>query len=678
MLKTRSLAAFTAILVMASCSNLRYVNPFLGTAGDHGQMTPGAAVPFGSINVCPDSDPGQHGGYDYWVPQISGISINRVSGVGCNGTGGNISVLPGYANLDQAGGKPVQEDTLRIVKGSEKARPGYYAATLSNGVKLRLTATRNVALEEYDYAALDGEKLMTIDFNSSVDRRKVSSIWQAKDSSAIWGFVNSPTACARGSYRLHFHISFSEPFSIEEISPSAVRLRFADKTRKVQLRVATSPVSMESAENENALMADKSFDATAAEALALWKEKLERIDVKGSTKDQKTIFYTSLYRLYHSPMIVMDSDSTFRTTNGALRRSSHEYYSSWSMWDTYRTKFPLLTILEPEAMEDICWSAAQHYLYGKRNWATPHECAPTVRTEHTIMMLQDALYKGIEFGDLERYVPGMLDEAAKDYLVTSLDQKLESSNDFWSLSRLLSHIGKDSLATHYGAVADSLFINSWKENFAEVTPTFHVMRANGLYQGSLWQYRWSCPQYASQMSEIVGQEKLVEELEYFFDNHLFNQGNEPDLQCPFFFNALGRPDLTAKTVRELLTKEDMVHVYGGTFEYPEPFIGRAFQNKVDGFAPEMDEDDGAMSAWYIFASAGLYPLCVGVPEYELFAPLYDKISFNLDGHKVNFICRGRKSPEDRVKEIRLDGEVLSGTTLPHSAFLKDSTVEFIF
>lgn len=112
-----------AILVIAlaaislaniNADNARYVNMFLGTSGDHGQMAPGAACPLGMISVCPDSDPNQHAGYDFSVPAVSGISINRVSGIGCSGSGGNLSI------------RPASEDTpLNIVKGTETAHPGF-------------------------------------------------------------------------------------------------------------------------------------------------------------------------------------------------------------------------------------------------------------------------------------------------------------------------------------------------------------------------------------------------------------------------------------------------------------------------------------------------------------------------------------------------------------------------
>ena len=128
----------TALCLSAGAGNARYVNMFMGTAGDHGQVTPAAQMPFGLASVIPDSVRPWHAGYDYEVPEISGISVNRISGTGGDGTGGNMRVLPA-----------AKGSKVSIVKGSEKAVPGYYAATLDNGVKVELTASMHCAVEKY-------------------------------------------------------------------------------------------------------------------------------------------------------------------------------------------------------------------------------------------------------------------------------------------------------------------------------------------------------------------------------------------------------------------------------------------------------------------------------------------------------------------------------------------------
>ena len=118
--------------------NTKYVNLFIGTSGDNGQVAPGAAAPFGMVCVCPDNDPRSHAGYDYAVTKVSGISVNRLSGVGCSGGGGNLRIRPVA---------PSQE--LHIKKSREKATPGYYSTAFTNGIKTELTATNAMAVERY-------------------------------------------------------------------------------------------------------------------------------------------------------------------------------------------------------------------------------------------------------------------------------------------------------------------------------------------------------------------------------------------------------------------------------------------------------------------------------------------------------------------------------------------------
>ena len=181
------------------------------------------------------------------------------------------------------------------------------------------------------------------------------------------------------------------------------------------------------------------------------------------------------------------------------------------------------------------------------------------------------------------------------------------------------------------------------------------------------------PVFADRMIAWAGEEALADQLETFFGSHLFNQGNEPDIQTPFLFPLFGRPEKTDSLVHALLTDEGMIHLYGGNAEYPEPFVGRAFRNAVDGYAPEMDEDDGTMSAWYLFAQMGFYPVCVGTDRYELFSPLFKRITLHLKGHDVTLVRRGR---DDRTERITVDGAVLEGRTLTHGALLGARRIVF--
>ncbi len=642
------------IQLSSFADNTRYVNMFLGTSGDHGQMAPGAACPFGMISVCPDSKTPQHAGYDYSVPEISGISINRVSGIGCRGCGGNLSVLP-----------DLRDATLSIV--DQSAHPGYYSATLSNGVRAELTATVNMAVERYVFNACDN-RCISINFASAIDKRNVSCFFDIPSGNSITGWVESPTACARGQYKWYFSISSDRKFSVVHRDDETATFRFPDEAKSVELRIAVSPVSQSCADDILRSNAGLSFDRIHKNALSLWRDKLDRVQVKGSTEEQRTIFYTLLYRLYLSPMMATSNDGKYKGTDGRIYEcKDFTYYSSWSIWDSFRSKFPLLCLIDPSAMRDISRSLADIFRTGKRDWATPHESVPTVRTEHSVIMLLDAYVRGAaDKISLEVAYSGMKDEAGRLPMRTP-DQKMESSYDLWALGKIAEILGQNEDARKYSSQSDSIFANIWPSEFMEINDDFAKMKGNGLYQGSRWQYRWAAPHCIDKMIALKGKERLCAELSEFFDRHYFNQGNEPDIHTPFLFNMFGAPEMTQKIVRDLLTDENMVHIYGGNAEYPEPFVGRAFRNAPDGLAPEMDEDDGTMSAWYIFSSIGLYPAVPGDEKYEVFAPLYDKVRIKNGESVISIRVKGRKHPEDVVKKITVNGNPVSGYEIPHSS-----------
>jgi len=645
------------------CGNSRYVNMFMGTAGDHGQVTPAACVPFGFVSVCPDSDPWQHAGYDYDVPHTTGVSVTRISGTGCAGVGGDLRVKPAP-----------KADSLFVLKGTEKAVPGYYETEFSNGVKGRFTATRDMAVEEYTFA---GSPELYIDFMSNIDPRGKECAFEIMDENRIVGFVKSPTVCARGRYKLYFNLTTSEPFVVADKDSTSACLHFS--AHKVEVRISLSAIDLSNSEKITEKNASRSFNSIRRDAARQWAEKLGRVTVKGSTEEQKILFYTSLMRIYHSPMNVTSDAGFFFGTDGKVHKAEgFTYYSAWSLWDTFRAKFPMMIVLEPDAMGDMCESLVHLYHNGKQNWATPFEACPTVRTEHADVLLLDAYRKGVKGFDMSYGYEGMKLEEARDYPMVKPDQKLESCYDMWALGEIAGILGKEDDAKYYSEKADSLFEAVWKTEFMEITPDFTVMRANGLYQGSRYQYRWMCPQYYERLIEWEGKERLVAELNDFFDKHQFNQGNEPDIQTPFIFNRFGAPERTCQVVHDYLVDENMMHVYGGNAEYPEPYIGRAFRNELDGYAPEMDEDDGTMSAWYMFAQMGFYPLMVGRDEYELFSPLFDKIVIKPTDSQGRVVIRthNRKSYEDRISSIRLNGALVDDYRISNKLFIEGGELVF--
>ena len=654
------------VSLAAAAGNAKYVNMFMGTAGDHGQVSPAAQVPFGLASVCPDCIvKDRHAGYDFDVPQISGISVTRMSGTGGDGTGGNLRILPAMPGT-----------TVSIVKGTEKAFPGFYGASLDNGVRVELTATKHCAIERYIFEK-GADRVLAIDFNSAIDPRRSECSYVLPGASfrAIEGWVQSSTVCSFGAYKLYFYIRTSEPFVVESSTATMAVLRFDGNVRSVEVRIALSSIDESNAFDMLDAVSHASFAEIKRGATAQWNKVLGKVDVKGGDAEQRALFYTSMYRVYLSPFNAT-FEGKYRTADGKRHTAFDSFfYSGWSMWDTYRTKFPMLCLLSPAEMNDICTSLTALYRSGKRNWATMTEPVPTVRTEHSQITLLDAWNKGIRGGTLQSELRNAFDAmeaeadegretGARNGLTRNApDQKMETVYDLWAMGQIASIIGRNDAAKRYGAEADSLFEATWKEEFMNITPGFDKMRGNGMYQGTRWQYRWAVPVYADKMIEWVGEETLASQLDEFFARHLFNQGNEPDIHTPFMFHLFGHPEKTDSLVHALLTDKKMVHIYGGNAEFPEPYVGCAFRNTIDGYAPEMDEDDGTMSAWLMFCQMGFYPTRVGTGMYEMFTPIFDKITLHLEDHDVQL---KRKCAPASVKRIVVDGRPLEGFTISHA------------
>ena len=637
--------------------NTKYVNLFIGTSGDNGQVAPGAAAPFGMVCVCPDNDPRSHAGYDYAVTKVSGISVNRLSGVGCSGGGGNLRIRPVA---------PSQE--LHIKKSREKATPGYYSTAFTNGIKTELTATNAMAVERYKFPRSLSAALW-IDFASTFED-VATCHYKRISETCIEGYVQAKNVCGHGCYKLYFSLNTSQPFQLEEQKETTACLTFGKKVRSVEVRIGLSALSSELASWECARWEKMDFEDVKSRTADQWEKQLSAIDVKGGKKDDRVIFYTSLYRTYLSPADVSSPDGAYLGTDGKVYISEDfRYYSNWSLWDTFRTKFPLLVLSEPAKMRDMATSLIHLYATGKKDWSTGFESTPTVRTEHAVILLLDAYRKGITNLDFRKGYAGMKQEMER-LPMRSPDQKMESAYDLWAMAKIAEIIGEKADSEQYRQRSVSLFEETWKKEFMNVTPAFEVMKNNGLYQGTRWQYRWAAPQYIDKMIEWVGQDSLRLQLTYFFDHHLYNQGNEPDIHVPYLFNRLGAPEKTQQIVRSLMT-EPMIHKYGGNSEFKTPYLGKAFKNAPEGYSPEMDEDDGTMSAWYVFGAMGFYPLLVGDEYYDLTSPLFDRVLLRLtNGNVLTIQTEGRKKKDAPIKSIHFNGKKIADYRISHNELIK--------
>jgi len=212
--------------------------------------------------------------------------------------------------------------------------------------------------------------------------------------------------------------------------------------------------------------------------------------------------------------------------------------------------------------------------------------------------------------------------------------------------------------------------------FSQVSGDFDVVKARGLYQGTLWQYRWA-PVFDLDwlIREGLGRERFSAELTRFFGEGLFNMTNQPDIHTPFLYAATGEAEPTARLVDQILHRP-MDHGYTNGGKRAVPWRGRAFALDPVGYADGMDDDAGGMAAWYVWASLGLYPLVPGEPRYALTAPSFDRAKIILpDGRAVRISRRGPAN--GRLVAVRWNGRPLPDLFINHAVLTQGGRLEFL-
>ncbi|MBD0777417.1 glycoside hydrolase family 92 protein [Maribacter sp. ANRC-HE7] len=639
----------------------------MNTADDHGQTDVAAAVPFGMVKPCPDTRPIAHSGYDYNAKEIIGFSNTRFSGVGCRGVGGNLRILPFVLSEGDSIAK-----AQTYSKESEQAKAGFYSVVLDNGVKTQLTATRQVAFHEYSFPKTENAGF-TIDLKSSFVEH-ISEQHQITNN-ILSGSITSVNVCKKGKYTFYYAIHFNEePTEIKEDNSTLIFGFSTTKNQQILLRCALSVVDEKSAIENLKETKGLSFSQVRSNASKAWKDLINVINVETENDTLKQLFYTHLYHATQSPFMINDEDGAYRGSDGKLYSSEKSYYHGWSIWDTFRTKLPLFSFLYPDRYKDMLLSLKALYKQGKPDWTTDTEPFPTVRTEHSIAVILDAYRKGI----LPFALPDVyeeLKEEAKHLPFKSPDNILESSYDLWALSEISKIIGEDEDAGFYNDRAFE-YRASWKDKFLTMNENSDIMHGDGLYEGTLWQYRWFVPFDINGIQSLMGGKDVFEnELDYFFENELFNIGNQPDIQVPYLYAYTKSPWKTQKLVDELLNKETN-NWYGTHEKLNEPFTRKIFTPTPDGFIKEMDDDAGTMSSWYVWSSMGLYPIFPGSTELALTAPQFDKVTIKTSNVPLQIIVNGRSPENIFIQEVTWNGDEINSSIIDFNLISKGGVLQF--
>ncbi|MGJ1321144.1 glycoside hydrolase domain-containing protein [Sphingobacterium faecium] len=655
-LSTSFLISLSPVLILHGQSKTELTNVFLGSSGDHGQLSPAASSPFHQMSIAPQTYPTLHMGYEHLAKEILGFTHNRFEGVGCKGSGGLILVKP-FLGL--------QDDGKPLIKEQEKAGPGYYDIALKSRIKAQFAVHDNFGIHQYTFP--EGEKGLKLDLAHAFNGAFVSNTYTLTKDGVLKGTIRSRTTCGVGIYSVHYAIAVANNNQWKG-ADNLLTLQLDNQTQKVTLRIAFSAVSTDYAEATLKANSTKTYAQVKAASDHRWETYLSGITVKGDPNREK-LFYSLLYRTLQSPYQINESDGHYRGTDGQIHQSKGNRYHGWAIWDNYKTQLPLLELLYPEQYQNIVSSVSDLYRYGKFDFAGPNEPANSVRTEHAAVVLLDASKKGYDI-----HLSAIRDSLVRDTMrfdFSKPDKYLEAAYDMWAMAGLLPADRK-----HYLDRASS-YAGVWLREFKDLTrPDVDRMSARNMYQGTIRQYRWNVPFDMQGLVNLAGgKEAFTTQLDDFFDHHYFNRANEPDIQSPTSYYASSKPSRYQSLVRELALDTVIQYYFNDNSRGIDPFIDRIYKNQPKAFVRTMDDDAGAMSGWFVLTALGLHQPLIGQPIYYVSVPLFPEIVVQRGEQKLKIIVINYNDKNKYVKRILLNGKDIDRLWLHHDELRKGGLLE---
>ncbi len=631
------------------------VNVFLGTSGDHGQMSPSASSPFNMLSIGPQTYTHTHTGYEYYSKKYQGFTHTHLEGVGCTGSGGNILIKP---IIDK------EVNTL-LLKSKQHASPGFYEVSFENGIHAAMSVSHNFGIEQYTFPKSINENGLFVDLSFALANRFISEE-HTIDKDVISGWIDTYTTCHGGVYRIYYALEFSNLNTFEKLNEHQYYVSLNKNTEKALVKIGLSSVSIKYAKNK---LVETDLNSIKEDSNKEWNLLLSQVNVQGE-EDREDLFYSLLYRGLQSPYKISEADGTYSAINGTVQKADFKVYNGWAIWDNYREQLPMISLLFPDKFGDISKSIANLYKYGKKDWATKHEPSPTVRTEHALVVLLDAYKKNypVDFAPI------------KDSIIAEVnrlnfgapDKALESSYDLFAASKIMKVLKDDELAkTYYTKSLD--YKNYWKKDFADLTKNdVDRMQARGLYQGTIWQYRWFVPFDIKGLKNLIGGEnQFIKELDQFFEENNYNHANQPDLQVPGLYNATDQPWKSQKLFRNILLDTVVQNYFNDNSKGVDPYVGRIYKNQPKAYLRTMDDDAGTMSSWFVMRSIGLSPVNIGTPVYYLTAPIFKKVIIDYPNGKT-FEIEVKNYHKDHfyIQSATLNGKSLNQNWLRHEDIVK--------
>ena len=645
----------------------KHVNPFIGTGG-HGHTFPGATVPYGMVQLSPDTriDGSWDGcsGYHYSDNLIYGFSHTHLNGTGVSDYG-DIMLMPtmGEPSFDNK----VYSSTFS--HDNEKASAGFYSVKLDkHNIDVRLTTSTRVGFHEYTFNKA-GLANIILDLNHR-DKLLEGRIRVIDDKTIE--VLRRSEAWATNQY-VFARIEFNKPLKLSEISAHStnnkneyfgqnVALSFSKQVKKgekILVKVSLSPTSYEGAKLNSSEIKHWDFEKVHQAAIALWNKELSKIEVTSNDKDKLAIFYTALYHTMMQPNIAQDLDGKYRGRDNQIHvAEGFDYYTVFSLWDTFRAAHPLYTLIDKKRTADYINTFIKQYEQGGRLpvWELASNETDCMIGYHSVSVIADAMVKGIKGFDYEKAFEASKNSAILDHLGLdaykkqgfisiddeheSVSKTLEYAYDDWCIAQMAQLLNKKEDYQYFMERSqywknlfnwDNKFIQP-KKNGGWDKPFDPKEVNNNFTEANAWQYTFFVPQDIQGMIEAYGgDEEFEAKLDEMFNSvsetsgrhqvditgliGQYAHGNEPSHHVAYLYNYIGKPEKTKEKVHYILD-----NFYTNT---PDGLIG--------------NEDCGQMSAWYVLSSMGIYNVTPGQPFWSTTTPYFDKIKVNLENQKTRII-----------------------------------------
>ncbi len=763
--------AFSAIALFATgCSSkeviddpVEFVNPFIGTAGV-GNTFPGAALPFSMVQLSPSTGFIRNKGYAYSSEPggresstILGFTHTITSGTGTGHVAkyANILFMPTVGDLQIDPGTEADPESgyrSRYSHDREAASPGYYMVMLQDyNIKAELTATERTGIHRYTFPETDNGHII-IDITLEPDLLHEDAYIEIVGDNQIKGYTTVIGTSTRKPMTWYFFAEFSRPFdsfgafSYGEIIKGQRLARGAagvgayidystEENEEVIARVGISFTSIEGAErNLRHEVKGWDFDAIRKNAEDVWKEKLNKIQVSGSTKNNKIKFYTAIYHSLLFPRLFSDLDGAYYShfEDRIIHEDDFRYYVDFSLWDTYRTTHPLFTIIEPERQIEMIKTFLAMYDQGGRipgQVSYRNFYSHVMIGDHGSTTIIDSYMKGIRDFDIKKayegmrknaFEPGLPDRSrvgVEEYtrygyipvetgIRETVSKVLEDSHTDWVLAQMAKDLGKMddyeflmNRAHNYlnlydeetGFYRPRFADGSWLPVCTNRQPEITRVGDNSYYdcwhpywigvaphrhytESNAWQYLFYPQHDIHGLIELMGgRERFIERLDGLFYTSSSNLGP--------LYSATGAIGQYIHGNQPSHHKAFLYNYAGAPWKTQERVRGILETiYRADEWGLPGNEDMGEQSAWFLFSALGFYPVTPGQPIYNITSPLFEKAVINLDDYyknrKFTIIAHNASMDNKYIQSAKLNGKLLSRTWITHDEIVSGGTLEF--